>query len=252
MAFSIFAFSESQDPAGAYTGISAVTDQIAHTEGDNLYVPNENLLVGEFGLFGASSPGSPYLISPSIREFGKLYLSPVIPLALPTGGGYGSEIPHTPISLAKGEGVQAYDNSSPGVSELHTLCVFLADKPITPVSKPYITVKATANATCGEGSWGSGALTFSDTLPVGRYAIIGGRCIGANVVAFRFVLNSASNRPGGIAQSEDTFDLISAQRRGGLGVWGEFHSLTPPSLEILGNVISGTQTILMDVVYLGS
>jgi len=250
--FSIYAFSEDQLPVGSYVGMTAVTDQIAHTEGDNLYVPPNSNLVGEVAFMGATAPGYPYLVSPSLREFSKLYVHPVNALVTPMSIPLGLNIPHTPIKLVQGEGLQAYDNSNPGVAELHSMIVFLADAPIQPVMKNFITVKATASVTSTAGKWGSGTISFSDTIPVGRYAIIGCKCVAADVMAFRLVLSTGSNRPGGIAHSSLEYESYPHQRAGGMGVWGEFHSLTPPSLEILGDGSAASQVLLFDLVYLGT
>jgi len=125
--------------------------------------------------------------------------------------------------------------------------VLLADGPIVSVSGEIFTLGFTANLVSTMGMWTNGPITFEQTLPVGRYQVVG--CdlfstVAAKARAFRLVPIGESHRPGGFtrplrtASGEDT----RIQRMGSLGVWCEFDHLTPPTIDLL----PGTTNVAAD------
>lgn len=75
MAFTVVAFSESVDEAGALTKLAAVPDQSIRTEGDKIIVPELTNLVGEY-VCGGTTLTEARLVSPSLRRLNPLYITP--------------------------------------------------------------------------------------------------------------------------------------------------------------------------------
>jgi len=243
MVYQLVAWSESQDAAGAYVGVAAVADQITSVSGDILYVPAATpFLIGVLANIGATLPVGAYLQSPSLRGM-ILYDVPVCMNGLlPTTGRECVIFPQTPIPLAGLEGLEAYINSDPAAAERGSVVAFLSDGPIAPVTGAIYTVRFTSSNTLLAGGWSSSDLTLRQTLPVGTYQLVGAKAYVTNGVAFRFVGKGVAHRPGAPCVSAIQYEGLDVFRRGGMGVWLEFHSLAPPQIEVLGTT-AGAQTV---------
>ncbi len=247
--FTTIAFSESQDPAASYTSVNAVPDQHVTVNGDVIYVPNTfTNVIGVAAFMGATVPGNPYLDSPSLRRVCNLDISPVVAGIIPTGDAGIMYRIENPLMLESGEGLKLMDNSNPAAAEYHTGIVLLADGSIKAVTGSIFTLRATASITGVNGNWANGALTFSQVLPVGYYQVVGASVIAANAVGFRFVPVGSVHRPGGICIDSINDDTVFEQRMGRMGTWFEFHSNTPPTLDILAVDACTAQTVYLDLI----
>jgi len=250
MPFQIVAWSESQNEAGAYTSVTAVPDEVATTSGDILYVPAETpYLLGAYAAVGGAQEGAAYLQSPSLRATALFDIQPSQEGIKPSGDESLRLQPTSPIPLAGGEGLEAYVKQTPGGNEVHTVVAWLADAAISPVTGVIYHCKFTASLTETVSVWTSGAITFRQTLPVGRYQCVGAAAWGTSGVAFRFIAKGYGNRPGFICHGTEGNKGSDLQRNGGLGVWFEFDSRVPPQIEWLASATSGTsQAGIMDLI----
>ena len=98
-------------------------------------------------------------------------------------------------------------------------------------------------------AWTNGPLVLSETLPVGKYQIIGFRAVAADLVAARlvFIGAGAETRPGVPGVAADTVVAPTGFGPGELGVIGEFDSETPPSVDVLGGA-AGVQSYEIDLI----
>ena len=232
--FTVVAWQESVDADDTLTNLAAVNDQHVAVSGDRVYIPELNKLIGEYCAY-ASGAYAAQLQSPSLR---RMLLKDI---GIIQQGGYpsGAEsfYPHfdSPIPLDVNEGVEALVNKPADGAAVGTILAWLADNPLTPVIGEIFTVRVTATITSIVGTWANGNLTFSQTLPVGRYAIVGANMLetGGDLIAFRFVVAGYGWRAGGLACNNYGSRPHDRQRYGGMGVWCEFDSTTPPTLDIL-------------------
>ncbi|GAI92334.1 unnamed protein product, partial [marine sediment metagenome] len=74
---------------------------------------------------------------------------------------------------------------------------------------------------------------FAQTLPAGRYAVVGMRAQLQENVASRLVFPDTSPRPGVMGRSRYYELDLPEMRYGGLGNWGEFEHDAPPTIDIL-------------------
>ncbi len=253
MSFEVVGWSEEDNEAGAYEAKLAVPDPLVTTSLDLLYVPMKyNQLIGAYAACGGTEEGAAYLQSPSLRRVALLDIVPTQEGILPNGDESVRLFPDNPILLDGGEGLELFVNSTPGANEVHSGIVWLADAPITPVKGKIFQVLFTTTITEKVSEWVNGAITFRQTLPVGVYQIVGAAMWGTSGVAFRFNLIGVAHRPGFTTWTSEAHHGNFYQRDGKLGVWAEFHSLTPPSIDWLACATAGiAQTGVMDVIRLG-
>ncbi|MBA7575757.1 hypothetical protein ES708_17593 [subsurface metagenome] len=107
-----------------------------------------------------------------------------------------------------------------------------------------VTIEATTTVTGVVGSWVNGAIGFSQTLPAGRYAIVGMRLEHNRAVAGRLVFADSSPRPGCMARPNYHAQDLVETRYGNLGNWGEFEHDAPPTIDILANDTTETEYIV--------
>lgn len=250
--WTLVAFSESQDEAGAYAGVAAVTDQHVRVSGDTIYVPDEYQNIAQIlALTGATVPGTPYLDSPSLRARALFDISPVSDLVLPTNDSNFVDRRLLPLKLKADEGILAYSNANPAAAEYHSILLWLSDGLIEPVKGDCFSVRFTAAITTVAGAWSSGEITLAQNLPSGRYAVVGASCHAAGGIAFRFIPRGYTNRPGG-AMGQDIADTFHGVfRAGNFGKWFEFDHNNPPALEVLANAVVAAETGYLDLIQVG-
>ena len=130
--------------------------------------------------------------------------------------------------------------------------LWTADQPQTPVERPCFTVRMTAAITLTTtGSWVAGGLTLGQSLPTGRYRILGMSAQGTGLFAARLILPGQTERPGVLAQQVDGEYDHEWFRRGNFGIFGEFDSVAPPTLEAMGYAAGSAQVVFLDVERIG-
>lgn len=235
--FTVIGWNEAVTEANAYRNVLGAKDQHVKVIDDVIYCPPLNKLVF------ASARGRIFrgrLESPSLRRLAYLHINPsentsvVAQLYHEPFTMYQGE---SPLPLVVGEGIEAKDYA-PGIEPTFTtILAGLADGPLAPVRGEIWTIRATATITAVESSWENGELTLEPTLPVGKYQIVGALMSSTDVLAFRFVPIGSMYRPGGPALMSNQLDMPHEFRKGGIGVWCEFDSLTPPSVDILAESV---------------
>ena len=249
MPHTIIGWSKSVDEGGTDTALTPIVDPMVREEGDFIYVPTLNNIIGAMALLGSTGTKA-YVDAPSLRALNPYFIQPIGLELAPSGEPIVEMHPQSPTPLNVNEGMKAYANADPSAAEQHTVLIMMSDGAIAPETGNIFHARATAAATEAAGKWVLSELTFEDVLPEGRYAIVGARCVcSGNGIAFRFVPVGEVNRPGGwCVNSVNALDP-PYQRNGGLGVWLEFDALTPPSVEILASASGGTsQELILDLI----
>lgn len=112
---------------------------------------------------------------------------------------------------------------------------------------------ATSTITLVANAWASGNLTLDQTLPFGRYAVIGMAVVCTNAFAGRLIFpRTGVWRPGVLASPTiGQTDFAQYFMAGNVGKWGEFESVAQPLLELFG-ITAGAQTasVVLDMVQL--
>lgn len=116
---------------------------------------------------------------------------------------------------------------------------------------PTFTVRCTAAITTGNLTWGAGALVFDQTLPAGRYQVVGMDLIGANAIFARLRFSDQTMLPGCLARATIAATPRDTFRMGKFGAFGEFVTQSAPTLEGFGSAALTTQEIYLDLVRVG-
>jgi len=246
--FHTAAWFELIDPGGVLTPITAVVDQSVFTSADVIRVPNAMPnIVGQAALLGDVSAAGAQIQSPSLRAMVNIDIEPIVGAQV-----FGSppEVlfhPLSPISVVADEPVTFVVNSDPVAPARHYGLVWFGDGPQVPAPGNIFSVAATSALTLALGVWTNGTLLFSQTLPLGRYTIVGMRARGTNLVAARLVFVGGAFRPG-VPAVNAVADLDPRIfRYGRHGAFGVFHSNTPPTVDALG-VTDTVQNYVFDLI----
>lgn len=256
MAFHLAAFWESIDQAGAPANLAAAAgEQVLFTTGDEIRIPDDTNQIVAVAAMVAVGANLAQLIAPSLRDIANI---DIVPLNSLTDGNVEPATPAivhdyrlSPIQLETGESLTAQSDANPTAAADQSVLVWLADGPIAPaVGQSIYSVRCTGAITATPGAWSNGNLTFTQTLGVGNYAVVGFRAQGATLIAARLVFRGSGVRPGVIGTDIESDDTNSLFRRGHFGVFGEFHSTVPPTVDILANDADAAQEFVLDLVKL--
>lgn len=246
--FTVLSYAQSVLSSGTVQSIDAVSDQSAKVNGKFAYIPKLNQMVAYGGAF-SSAVSESYFRAPSLRRIANLYVGEMnnSQIGAKVGQRY---LLSSPIALDPSEGLEFLsDGGGDGTTPQQvTAYVVLADGVIAPVNGEIFTIKATASIASVAGAWSNGSISFAQSLPVGHYQIVGARCESPSGVAFRFVPIGAANRPGGVCMPGDGIEAPRELRMGRMGVWTEFDTETPPSLDILTSGSDTAQTLYIDLI----
>ena len=228
------AFVEKITCDAAWNQVDPATDALYHTEGDNLYVGAFNQVVAMRA--GGEKIRRARLDSPSLRALFRHYISPVC-----AEDGDDKPLPiewrlPSPLPLITNEGLKAEVYSAVGAATTYDYWVLLllAAGALAPITGKIATVRFTTSGTPVAKTWTQLTVTLDETLPVGRYQIVGADVRSGSGVLFRFIIPGLAHRPGAFTHwSYAASPAFSYQRMGNMGVWGEFDHRVPPDLEIM-------------------
>ena len=260
MAFTLIGFHESV-AASTLTKITALADEHIRVSGDDIVVPELNKIIG--ALFMSPNMANGELSSPSLR---RMWLEDVLPILqdskLPTtqavneGGTDTYNIPRddyfmnlvdNPLILEQSEKLNVLVDNG-GNAEDNLVLVWLSDSKNAPVKGEIHRIKATASKTLTSYAWTNGAITFEQTLPAGRYAVVGMRAKSTSLIAARLVFVGESWRPGVLGQKAYSDDRPKIFEKGNLGTFGEFEFDQPPTIDFLASAADTSEEVWLDLV----
>lgn len=245
--FTTIAFSELLATDATIAELAGVPDQTHRVHDDDIYIGKLNKVVGEAAM--GAQLGDAYLISPSLRRVARKYIAPLVVLPSTYNFGYlWNWHGESPLGLDTNEALNAFaEESVVSAVDNPTIGVWLADGVITPIHGEIWTVKASATFTVAQKAWTNSELTWTPDLPVGKYQIVGARGYMVYPGLFRFNFVGQAHRPGGVVVNENFLTTLPAQRNGGMGVWGEFEQVLPPSIDCLTAHVAGDTGIYLRI-----
>jgi hypothetical protein len=246
--FHLSAYYQSIDPGGALLAINAVREETLFTNGVDLRIPTQlPNIIGAIGMGNDASFTRAQIQSPSLRILANLDVEPIVAALVLGSPPEQSFWPATPVELTPDEAMNFAVLSDPAAPAGHYGLVFLSDGAQSPIEGRIFSVRCTATITQVVGTWVNGNLTFSQTLPAGRYQVVGMRARSTNMVAARLVFPEQVARPGVLAVNA-VADLDPYWTRfGRMGVFGEFPHTNPPTVDVLG-VTDTTEIFMLDLI----
>jgi hypothetical protein len=229
--------------------ITAAADPHVRVLGDDILVPSLSNLMGAFALGATMTQAQ--LSSPSLRRLSLLDVQPFNIGAEPVDTQLVSTFQDyfsNPIPLVQSEALNALINQGAGGAERETVLVWFGDKVDAVPDGPRFTLRFTNATTLVAYAWTAGALTFTQAVPAGRYAVIGGRAVSAGLIAFRLIFPGGGWRPGAIGVDLGSDAQVQRFRNGNAGSWGEFEHDLPPIAEFFSVSADTAQVVHLDLV----
>jgi len=246
MPFTLVAFYRSTSTLGWNT-LTPIHDPIMRIEGTRLYVPELNKLIGVF--IAAEYTSEARIRAPSLLSVAPFYINRLLSGITITNQLHYVDLLANPKAFVPTEPleVDAYVTDVTAARNIYAL-LLLGDAKVEKPAGEVWTIKATATGTTTANVWTNLPLTFAETLPAGKYVIIGMKAVHSNMIAARLVSPKWPHRPGvpGISAVTDIENNIF--RFGGLGVFGDFEHTTPPTVDLLTKAATTNPIIYFDVV----
>jgi hypothetical protein len=144
-------------------------------------------------------------------------------------------------------------DTSNGASTVDNVAAIVAlMKDMTPIPPGRrFTVRGTAAQTLVANAWTSASIALDQTLPYGRYGVIGMAVTCNDGFAGRLIFPGQNQFRPGVVAGETTLVLDPRQngRAGQFGLLGTFDQTSPPQLEILGGTAGAeTPAVILDLV----
>jgi len=223
--------------------LQPIADQHVTARDNDLTVPELNALVAAL-VFGVA-PTQAQIRSPSLRamileDIGKTIVTEVCAGAVDAL----VDRREDPLICEIAEKLNVYT--------IHTTdgwaLLWLADGPVAPVHGDIRTLRATTGHTTVQDVWTNVALTFDQTLPAGRYQVVGMRAHGTALLAARLVFIGYGWRPGVPAGADINAVEVPQFRKGRFGAFGEFEFDAPPTVDLLGTGVTSVEEIYLDLI----
>lgn len=248
MAFTVAAYTQSQDTSGVLTNVAALADQHITTQGNDVVVPEWASKLAAVLAIGATISQA-QITAPSLRAQSQLDVQPLNTNAEPLSPTPWLPMWDKPRALIPGEGLEALVAETAAGAERETILAFLQGE-LQPVPDgPIESIRCTATATLTANAWSLATLTLSQQLRAGRYAIVGMRAESAGLLAARLVIPGSPFRPGCIGYDAAGDVENRLFRMGLLGQsWGEFEHRFVPQVEFLSISADTAETVWLDVV----
>ena len=239
--------------AAVYATVSAIVDNSLSISSNNRFImPRDMRVVGAAAMSDAITAAR--INAPSLRNIAYPEIYPTNVSATPVDDfpliWYGNNGP----KVQQGEEVGVDMSRGTGTVDTGYAFLWLQDKYDAPPQGQTITITATATIVYVLGSWVPANLTFSQTLPSGRYAVTGFTAYGTNFLAARLIFPGDNTYRPGIVNGATYGNSLGYPflRAGYVGLMGTFVNTSQPMVEGLGTT-AGSQTLnmLIDLVKIG-
>lgn len=230
------------------TQLAAVADDILVIQQSG-FVPQDNMAIAIAFALGTNLQYA-YLTTPTFRQVTTPFLRPTNQGAtFPSFGGL-CDYRQNPLKVKPQEVLAAYAYQDAVGAENEFVGVALQQS-YTPAPQGDIyTMRATSTTAAVASAWTQLTMTWQNTLPSGRYAVVGWELQGAAGIASRLILPGQTLRPGSIVVSADSVQGPPAFRKGGMGLWGYFTSVNLPKVEVYATAATASWTAYLDLIRL--
>jgi hypothetical protein len=245
MPFTLVAWYESTTAAVTLDAVTAATDPHLRTSGDDVWIPETLPMLAGYKVLGSLLTRA-RIESPTLRTLTPIDVSPLDLTTKPSGKGLAVLQPSNPKAVGGGEALNVKVSAS-AACKVWALA-WLCDGPLAPITGEIFTVRATSSTTLSAGAWTNGSLTFDQSLPKGRYAVVGMRAISTGLVAARLVFPGYAWRPGCIGYDVESDTEDNEFRCGRMGNWGEFDHDVPPTVDFLSISADTSEVVYLDLI----
>ena len=233
--------------AGAIDADTPAVPDAAITISNNHFVFTTDFLIkGAYALGAALARAK--IQTPKFRQTSNPYIRPIeIGAAPPTRPNF-ADYRLGPLKANRIDETAMLLSNSSGVAEREFALIWVDDGQTQHPQGDIYCVRGTAAVATVANVWALGALTLDQTLPAGRYSVVGMSSWGAGLLAARLVFPLQVWRPGVIAMPTEglwTWDYFA---RGAFGELGQFESIAQPQVEFLATVAGAAQEVYLDLI----
>lgn len=238
---------ETSGSESALTAITPIPDPTVRVTGNDILVPNQltNIVWAAALINSAAATLRAQAQSPSLRATLNFDISPINNGLVFPGPPSVNRMWSTPLPLVGGEPLDIFVQN--GAAVMNRAFLTLSDGPVSPVSGKIYTVRATGAASLSTATWVNTTLTFGQTLPYGTYNCVGLRAWSANGNASRIFFVNYAWRPGVLMGTAEATNEWEDFRFGNSGVYGQFQSTVPPTIDVMG-ITDTAQVFLLDLI----
>lgn len=218
----------------------AVSDQV-FTISNNHFIPPVPVWLKMAVLVGAQAQRLK-ISSPKLRALAQLqFPRAAVGVSAVTAGQF-NDCSVMPVKLNPIDELSALVTTTVGASN-NIVGVWLDDGNTQhPRGEPYW-IHGQSTFTSVAAQWSNGSITFDQTLPAGRYSIIGMDVVAATTSFARLIFPTGGWRPGVTVRTAVGGNMPDFFQNGYMGEFGQFASVAQPLLE----VFSTTGVSLFDV-----
>lgn len=246
-------FYSSVPDVSVYANLAAAADQSVPIDANGNFLFQSDWRVFAVSVLGnpvqAARFRSPFLAGLFYPEIYPVISAATVPDSVPISHFEGNGPPikkNDPINIQVSQ-------TSGGAVDTFAL-MWVGDKMQPAPPGPYLRILYTATPTLVKGQWVNYAITTTQQLPSGRYAVVGMLAQGVGHYGVRLVFPGQNTyRPGCIAQpTYPFFPRDSYFGNGRFGLYGYFDNTAPPTADSLGLVAGANAVkIWLDLVKVG-
>lgn len=230
------------------TDLAAINDGILTRLNNHLIVPTQADILWVYG--GGVGLSRARINTPKFRLIGLPSVVPVNNALIPPSPPniYDGRIFPLRVNPVDEVAIEVTTDGTAGAAQFVGLQFAFAKQAIQP--GPIYRLRASAAITAAAGTWVNGTMTMDQTLPSGRYAVVGLDVVGANLMFARLIFPGSSFRPGCLCRDVNSSFKANLFEPGEQGVLGEFDSINLPNLEICSHGANTAQQVYLDLQYL--
>lgn len=219
------------------------------SDGSGNYFPPQDLTL-LYGLSFGSDIYEARIVTPTLRELSPHYLRPVnVSSTIGSNAAFVDESDFA-LKLKAREGIEVQVANSGAAANTATVILGLLVRPIDPPRGERRRVKLTGSTTLTANVWTNVGLTQANTLPAGRYAVVGMQAFGTTLYACRLRFPDSAWAPGVPCVQSVSQRPPDTMRQHDWGVFGYFDQSAVPTLECLASAGDTSQTLFLDLVRL--
>lgn len=232
------------------TDLTPIPDGIFTIQNSHFLPPKDISLVWAMAL--SANIVRSRIVTPTLRAMTTPFIRPVEAAATPATLPGVADYRYMPLALKGMEEIQVMGIQTSGGAQSITALLGVSDAPLLPAPGGQVfTMRGTATTTLTAGAWSLIAVTWQDSLPVGRYAVVGLDVSSATALAGRLIFNESNWRPG-VPGFVDTVRKTNPMFiKGGLGILGTFNSNVMPQIEMLATAADTAEEVYLDLIRIG-
>lgn len=233
-------------PQNAYSDLPAVADQVLNIQ-NGRFQPDKDLFLAVAGALGPNLNRAVF-VTPSILQTTTPRIDPVQTGTLWPNDPNLADYRARPVRLPGLEQLTVQARQGGGGTEGATVLLFAHDRFEPAPQGDTLTLEGTGTATVVPGAWSDVPISWQNSLPNGRYAVVGCRFFSASCLVGRLIFPNQFLRPGAPGLSSESNRTHPAFYRGGLGVWGRFLQTDLPRVQLFCGAADTTQSVFLDLV----